>query len=408
MKQSQLFTKTLKNVPKDETSINAQYLIRAGYIDKLMAGVYSFLPLGRIVMKKIEDIVREEINEIDGQEILMPALHPKSNWQKTGRWDEMDDILYKLEDTSDRQFTLGPTHEEIVVPLVQQYISSYKDLPFAVYQFQTKFRKELRPKAGLLRGREFLMKDLYSFHTNETDLNDYYEKAMEAYSKIFSRVGLRDVTHLTYASGGAFSKYSHEYQAVSESGEDIIYVCQNCQLAINKEIKDETPSCPECKGNEFQEESAIEVGNIFKLQTKYSEPFGLHYDDDMSKSHDVIMGCYGIGLSRLMGTIVEIYHDEKGIAWPEEVAPFKFHLINLNNNSVQSDEVYDSLQKAGFAVLYDDRELSAGKKLQDADLIGLPYRLVVGSKSDGKVEYKPRSSDEVELLPLNEMIKKHA
>lgn len=404
MRQSVLFTKTQKTITADETSINAQLLIKAGYINKLMAGVYSILPLGQMVMSNIEQIIRQEMNAIDGQEVSLPALQPKENWQITGRWDSFD-VLYKLQDDSGREFALGPTHEEVIVPLVKHYIQSYKDLPVAIYQFQTKFRKELRSKSGILRGREFMMKDLYSFHASLEDLDTYYERAKQAYLNIYKRCGIEKETYVTYASGGSFSKYSHEFQTITSAGEDIIYICQQCSLAINKEMRDETPSCPECQSNDFVESKAIEVGNIFKLNTKYSIPFGLQYTSEHGTAQDVIMGCYGIGLGRLMGTIVEVHHDKGGIVWPEEISPYKFHLINLNKDSVQSDSVYQTLQKAGCTVLYDDRELSAGQKLTDADLLGITHRLIVGSKTpDKSVEYKHRAKQDIELFSIEELI----
>ncbi len=401
MKQSKLFTKTTKDAPKDEVSVNAQLLIRAGFIDKEMAGVYTLLPLGLRTLKKIENIIREEMNAIGGQEILMPSLHPKENWLKTGRWDTMDD-LYKVKDASGREMALGPTHEEVVVPLMQRFINSYKDLPFAAYQFQTKFRMELRAKSGILRGREFVMKDLYSFHLTEKDLDEYYEKSKEVYFKIFTRVGLKDVTHLTFASGGSFSKYSHEFQTVTPAGEDTIYVCSKCGLAINKEIKDEVHECPECQNKDFIEEKSIEVGNIFKLMNKYSAPFDLSVKDESGEKKNVLMGCYGIGLGRLMGTVVEVHHDEKGMIWPEAVAPFKVHLLSLNQND-KSQEIYDALAEAGIEVLFDDREANPGVKFADADLIGLPYQLIVSEKNlkENKVEVKNRKTGEVEYISLS-------
>lgn len=401
MKQSQLFTKTQKDALKDEVSTNAQLLIRAGFIDKEMAGVYSILPLGLRVMNKIENIIREEVNALGGQEIFMPTLQPKENWMKTGRWDTMDD-LYKVKDASGREAALGPTHEEIVVPLAQKFINSYRDFPFSVYQFQNKFRMELRAKSGILRGREFIMKDLYSFHLDEKDLDEYYEKSKTAYFNIFERAGLKDVTHLTFASGGSFSKYSHEFQAITPAGEDIIYVCTKCGLAVNKEIKNEVTECPECKNTDFTEEKAIEVGNIFKLMNKYTTPFNLTVKDEKGETKEVIMGCYGIGLGRLMGTVVEVHHDEKGMIWPETVAPFAVHLLSLNQNE-KAGEIYDALSKAGVEVLFDDRDANPGVKFADADLIGLPYQVIVSEKNlrDNKVEVKNRKSGAVEYLPLD-------
>jgi prolyl-tRNA synthetase len=409
MKQSQLFTKTKKEAPKDEASVNAELLIRAGYIDKLMAGVYSFLPLGWRVMQKIENIIREEIGAIGGQELFMPTLQPKENWEKTGRWDAMDD-LYKVKDKSDREFALGPTHEEIIVPLAKKYINSYKDVPFYAYQIQNKFRMELRAKSGLLRGREFLMKDLYSFHLDENDLDAYYEKAKSAYFKIFDRCGLKDKTYLTFASGGSFSKYSHEFQTLSEAGEDTIYICQKCSVAINKEIKNETPKCPECGGGDFREEKAIEVGNIFKLNDKFSKPFNLTVKNEKGEDKIILMGCYGIGLSRLMGTIVEVYHDEKGIIWPKSVAPFKVHLLVLGSESTvrgQADKIYNDLQKQKVEVLFDDRDVSAGEKFADSDLLGIPNRVVVSEKSlkSGGVELKKRNKEESKIIDSERLLK---
>ncbi len=419
MLQSKLFTKTQKEAPKDEASINAQLLIRAGFVDKLMAGVYTFLPLGLRVMKKIENIIREEMNAIGGQEIFMPALQPKENWLKTGRWDAMDD-LYKVKDASGKEFALGPTHEEIVVPLAQKYVNSYRDFPFYVYQFQNKFRMELRAKSGLLRGREFMMKDLYSFHLSEEDFSAYYEKAAKAYEKIFQRIGIGEKTYKTFASGGSFSKYSHEYQTVTPAGEDLIHICNQCGLAINDEIKSETEACPSCKGADFRKEKAIEVGNIFNLKNKFTKPFDFKIKDEKGGEKEVIMGCYGLGLSRLMGTIVEVFHDEKGILWPEAVAPFKAHLISLGKNS-EAEKIYADLQKKNIEVLFDDRDVSAGEKFADADLIGIPYRVVVSEKSlagggpasnasrsdTGWVEVKKRSEKEgkiVEILKLSKML----
>lgn len=406
MKQSQLFTKTQKDAPKDEVSVNAQLLIRAGFVDKLMAGVYNFLPLGLRVMKKIENIIREEMNAIGGQEILMPALHPKENWLKTGRWDAMDD-LYKVKDASGKEFALGPTHEEIVVPLAQKYINSYRDFPFYVYQFQNKFRMELRSKSGMLRGREFMMKDLYSFHLSEEDFSAYYEKAAKAYEKIFQKTGIGEKTYKTFASGGSFSKYSHEYQTVTPAGEDLIHICNQCGLAINDEIKGEVEACPSCKGTDFRKEKAIEVGNIFNLKNKYTQPFDFKIKDEKGGEKEVIMGCYGLGLSRLMGTIVEVFHDEKGIIWPEAVAPFQVHLISLGKNE-EAEKIYNDLIKKGIEVLYDDRDETAGKKFADSDLVGIPYRVVVSEKSlkAGGVEVEKRNKEKSEIVNIEQLLKK--
>lgn len=404
MKQSQLFTKTTKENPKDETSINARLLIRAGFIDKLMAGVYTLLPLGLRTINKIENVIREEINKVGGQEIVMPTIQPKENWEKTGRWNTMDD-LYKVKDSGNKEYALGPTHEEIVVPLAKKFISSYKDIPTYIYQFQNKFRMELRSKSGILRGREFIMKDLYSFHLTEKDLDEYYEKVKEAYFKIFERLGLKEKTYYTFASGGTFSKYSHEFQTVNPVGEDTIYICDKCQSAINKEIKDEIDECPECGGKKFREEKAIEVGNIFKLMNKYSKPFNLSVLDEKGQMQEIVMGCYGIGLGRAMGTIVETYHDEAGIIWPEEIAPFKIHLISIKQNE-EAEKIYNDLVKNGIEVLYDDRDISAGEKFADADLIGLPYRAVLSDKSlkAGGIEIKKRNEKKAQIIKASELL----
>jgi prolyl-tRNA synthetase len=408
VKQSQLFTKTQKNVPKDETSLNAQLLIRGGFVDKLMAGVYTILPLGLRVMKKIENIIREEMNAIGGQEIFMPSLQPKENWEITGRWITMDD-LYKVKDLSDREFALGSTHEEVIVPLAKKYLNSYKDLPFSAYQFQNKFRMELRAKSGILRGREFIMKDLYSFHLDDENLDEYYEKAAKAYSNIFDRVGVGEKTYKTFASGASFSKYSHEYQTITPAGEDIIYICEECKLAVNKEIIDDVESeCPECHKKLDKTEKSVEVGNIFKNKDKYTAAFGLTVKGKEGKDIMLLTGCYGIGLQRLMGTIVEVCHDEKGIIWPESVAPFKVHLISLGKND-EAEKIYNDLQKNNIEVLFDDREdTSAGAKFADADLIGIPWRVVVSEKSlaSGGVEVKKRSEKESEIVKIEKLMEK--
>lgn len=403
MKQSQLFTKTIKEVPKDETSYNAQALIRAGFIDKSAAGVYSFLPLGWKVLNKIRDIVREEMEAIGGQEINMPALAPRENWQATGRWDSLE-VLFRTTGSDDKEYALNPTHEEVVTPLAKKFIFSYRELPFAVFQIQTKFRNEKRAKAGLLRGREFLMKDLYSFHVNQADLDEYYERAIKAYQKIFKRCGLSDKTYLTYSSGGSFSRYSHEFQTLTEAGEDLIYICDACRVAVNKEIIAEQNTCPVCGNKNLREERAVEVGNIFKLGTKFSEAFDLKYQDQAGSKHSVVMGCYGIGLSRILGTVVEALHDEKGMIWPEELAPYRIHLLSLQENEAASG-VYEFLRTAENSVLYDDRDLSAGEKFADADLIGCPYRLVISKKSlaAGGAELKKRTEESGKIISLDNL-----
>src|SRR3989344_4083769 len=331
MRQSELFTKTTREAPRDEMSRNAIWLARAGYIHKEMAGVYSYLPLGLRVIKKIEKIIREQMDRLGGQEILLSAFHPKENWEKTGRWETMTD-LYKIKDTNDRELALGPTHEEIITPLVISHLNSYQDLPFSAYQFQTKFRMELRAKSGILRGREFIMKDLYSFHRNETDLDNFYKLVGKSYQEIFKLVGIGEQTVHTLATGGTFSSYSHEFQTLTPAGEDKIHICIKCRLAINDEIIVQHQTCPECGNTERNIETGIEVGNTFKLGGKFSTAFELNFRDEAGKMSPVIMGCYGLGVSRLMGAIVEVTADDRGLAWPAAVAPFRAHLISLGSD----------------------------------------------------------------------------
>lgn len=409
MKYSQLFTKTSKDVPHDADSINAQFLTRAGYIHQEIAGVYTFLPLGLKVLRNIEDIIREEMEVIGGQELLMPALTPKKVWQKTDRWDNFD-ALFRFKGMGDKEYALGATHEEIVTPLGRDYTFSYKDLPFAVFQIQNKFRNEPRAKSGLLRGREFSMKDLYSFHANQEDLDKYYEVAKKAYYKIFERVGFDpDITYVTYASGGAFSKFSHEFQAISEVGEDTVYCCEKCKVAINKEILDTQKTCPECDSSDLIEKKGIEIGNIFKLGTKFSDSFDFKYSDEEGKKNAVIMGCYGIGPSRIMGSLVEILSDENGIIWPKSIAPLQVHLASLGNDAEvlkKADELYEALKKDGITVLYDDRDERAGAKFKDADLIGLPLRIVISKRTleNNGVEFKERNKSDAKDVTLDSLV----
>ncbi len=407
MRQSELYIKTLREAPKDEEAISAKLLIRAGFINKEMAGVYTYLPLGLKVIKRIENIVRGGMEKVGGREILMPVLHPKENWVKTGRWGEFD-ALYTFDQTGKddsvvRSFALGPTHEEIITPLMQKNVFSYRDLPVYLYQIQTKFRNEPRAKSGILRGKEFIMKDLYSFHATLKDLEKFYEKMKKAYLQIFKKIGLKIA--VTKASGGTFSKYSHEFQVLTAVGEDTIFYCPNlkCGFAENKEIatiKHGDP-CPHC-GSRIKINQAIEAGNIFKLGTRFSEVFNLTYREVGGKEKPVYMGCYGIGISRAMGAIVEVSHDEKGIIWPESVAPFRAHLIELKKGL--GHELYGRLIKAGVEVLYDDRDLTPGEKFNDADLIGIPWRLVVSDKTKNKVEIKKRGSKSIKLVSHNGII----
>jgi prolyl-tRNA synthetase len=410
MRQSQLFTKTIREAPKDERSINSQLLIKAGFIDKLMAGVYSFLPLGLRVSKKIENIIRKEMENVLGQEVLLPTLHPKEIWQKTNRWQYPE--MFKLKSRNGKDLSLGWTHEEIITPLVKKFVKSYKDLPVFVFQIQDKFRDELRSKSGLLRVVEFLMKDLYSFHKNEKDLDNYYGKMIKAYFRILERCGLKKQTFLTISSGGAFSKYSHEFQTITSYGEDEIYLCQKCKIAINKEIiKEEKYQCPKCRSKKLEIKKAIEVGNIFKLGDRFSKAFNFYFKDKDGKEKLVQMGCYGIGLGRSMGAIVEVYHDEKGIIWPKEVAPFSVHLIQIENSQKVkkvAEKIYQDLEKSKIEVLYDDRkEKTAGEKFADCDLIGIPIRIVFSERTlkENSVEMKKRDENKTKLIKINQITK---
>lgn len=405
MRQSQLFTKTRKEVPSDEVAKNAQLLIRAGYIHKEMAGVYSYLPLGLRVQNKIVGIIREEMNAIGGQELYLTALQDPKVWETTGRWsDEAVDNWFKTKIKVGGEAGLAFTHEEPLTRVMKDHIRSYKDLPFSVYQFQTKFRNEARAKSGILRGREFLMKDLYSFAPSQKEHEAFYQKAIEAYKKIFNRAGVGKRTYLTFASGGSFSKYSHEFQTVIEGGEDTIHLCGKCSVAVNDDIISEQPACPECGNKKLDKKPAVEAGNIFTLGTRFSEALQLAYLDEKGTRRFVFMGSYGIGISRLMGTVVEVLSDEKGIVWPDEIAPFRIHLLSILSDDgaakKEADALYDKLVRAGAEVLYDDRDLRPGEKFADADLIGIPTRMVVSEKTlkEKKVEVKNRVGGKAELI----------
>ncbi|MDP2951048.1 MAG: aminoacyl--tRNA ligase-related protein [bacterium] len=407
MLQTKLFTKTEKQAPKGEESKNAILLQRAGFVAKEMAGVYTFLPLGFLVLKKIEQIIREEMLKLGAFEIFMPSLTSESSWEKTKRADM--DVLFHLDGRDKSKLVLNPTHEEVITPLMKKYISSYKDLPFSAFQFQNKFRNEPRAKSGILRTREFMMKDLYSFHQNENDLEGFYEKVKQAYFNIFERVGLKDQTVLTFASGGAFSKYSHEFQTVSEAGEDTIYLCDKCKIAINEEIIKEQTTCPQCGSSSLEVKKAVEVGNIFKLRTKFSESFDLKFKTKQGEDDLVEMGCYGIGLGRLMGVIAEEYSDERGLVWPKEVSPFKAHLLCLGGEKelVVANKLYKDLLAKNQEVLYDTRDVSSGEKFADVDLIGLPLRVILSQKtlSQDSVEVKERQSEKAKLVKIKDLPK---
>lgn len=411
MRYSQLFGKTSKSVISDADSINAKLLTQAGFIQKEISGVYNYLPLGLRVLTKIQNIIREEMNKIGGQEILMPAMTQEESWITTDR-NGMS-VLFHLKGQGGTDLVLNPTHEEIVTPLAQKYLFSYRDLPVAVYQIQNKFRNESRAKSGLLRGREFNMKDLYSFHTDEADLDRYYEIVKKAYFEIYKRLGLGDITVLTFASGGDFSQFSHEFQTLNENGEDTIYLCKKCKIAINKEIIDTQKTCPECGSDKLEAVKATEVGNIFKLRNKFSKAFNFYYSDQQGKDQIIEMGCYGFGPSRTMGTIAEIFNDDKGIIWPKSIAPYQVHLIGLDlfedEIKNQAEKIYQDLLDKNIEVLFDDRaEITAGAKFADADLIGIPIRLVISKRSleKGGIEFKNRNEDTSEIISLDKLVSK--
>jgi len=414
MRYSQVFPKTQKNPPSGAEAENHKLLVRAGFVDQLMAGSFTLLPLGFRVIEKIKQIIREELNETGASEMLMPLLHPKEIWDQTGRWSDPDvkQIMYQFKDIHDKEFGLSFTHEEIVMNLLSKYVQSYKDLPVKIYHFSTKFRNEPRARSGVLRGREFMMKDLYSAHVSEEDMYKYYNLVKDVYPKIFKRIGL-DVV-VVEAAGGVFTpNHTHEFQVVSEVGEDVIFMCDctdkscDCKFAQNKEIfkGQEGDKCPDCGDCVIKAVSAIEVGNIFPLDTKYSEKMNVFYTDKDGNKKPLWFASYGIGPTRVMGTLVEVFHDDKGIVWPKAVAPFAVYLISLGKDE-RAKEIEEALEKLGIEVLFDDRDVNAGQKFSDADLIGIPVRLVVSEKTGDKIEYKERKNTESELLSLEEVIAK--
>lgn len=403
MRQTQLFTKTRKEVPADEVAKNAQLLIQAGYIYKNMAGAYTFLPLGLRVLENVNRIIREEMDAIGGQELTMPSLQDPDLWEKSGRWsDEVVDVWFKSELKAGGDVGFAWTHEEVITNLMRQFISSYKDLPRFPYQIQKKFRNEMRAKSGIMRTREFDMKDLYSFCATEAQHQAFYEACAAAYMRVFTRLGIGAQTYQTFASGGAFSKYSHEFQTIAEAGEDIVYVCEEKGVAVNEEVL-EVADLAELgvTRDELVRKSSIEVGNIFSLGTKFSSALELTFKDETGADVPVIMGCYGIGPARSMGTVVDLWADDKGIVWPESIAPYRVHLVALNTDDAAirdwADGLYANLKKAGVTVLYDDRDLRAGEKFADSDLLGMPYRIVVSKKAkeEGLYEVVTRQTGDV-------------
>lgn len=410
MRQTQIFTKTTKNLPADEVAKNAQLLIRAGYVYKEMAGVYAYLPLGLRVLEKIKQIIREEMEAIGGNEIVMTSLQKPATWQQTGRWsDEVVDIWFKTELKDHTQLGLGWSHEEPIVEMLKQFVRSYKDLPVSVYQFQTKLRNELRAKSGVMRGREFVMKDMYSVHASAEDLDGYYQRVTEAYLRIFDRLGIGQDTYVTFASGGSFTKFSHEFQTICEAGEDVIYLYRDKNMAINEEVLDEAVAELGISKDQLERVKTAEVGNIFNFGTQKTDDMGLKFTDQDGQIKSLYMGSYGIGVTRLMGVIVEKMADEKGLVWPQAIAPFQLHLVLLDEEARhQADELYQQLQTQGVEVLYDDRpKIRPGEKFADSDLLGIPYRVVVGKRSLGQDRYEvvKRADGQKLSLTQEEIIK---
>lgn len=411
MRQSHLFTKTRKEAPKDEVSKNAQLLIRAGFVHKEMAGVYSYLPLGRRVLEKIENIIRKEMDAIGGQETRLATLHPSEPWKQTGAWETVD-ILFKIQSRTEKEYAIGQSEEEIATPIVAQYVQSYKDLPLAIYQIGQKYRDELRAKAGIMRGREFGMKDMYSFHATQDDFDRFYAIAKEAYHKIYNRVGL--TAKVTEASGGSFSeKVSYSFEVLTDAGEDNIYYCEECDFCVEDEIAKQKPgdTCPRCGKGVLKEAKAVEAGNVFDLGQKYPKAFNFTYRAEDGSEQYPIVGCYGIGTTRLMGTIVEVFSDDKGIVWPEAVAPFAVHIVSLGDNedvTKEAEELYKQLTDAKVDVLWDDRDARAGEKFADSDLIGIPLRVVVSEKTlaAGKFECVERSTGRTHHLSTSELLER--
>ncbi len=412
MKFSQSFTKTRKEVPAEEVALNAQLLIRAGYIYKEMAGVYAYLPLGLMVIENIKNIIRAEMSALAGQELIMTNLQRQELWEKTNRWDDRSvDVWFKSQLKNGQQVGLAWSHEEPITTMMKDFIVSYRDLPVSVYQFQTKLRNETRAKSGIMRTREFVMKDLYSYSLDDQQHQDFYDKVTASYHRVFNAVGLGDNTFFTFASGGAFTQFSHEFQTVTEAGEDTIYLDRSKKIAINEEVY--TPRVLKQLGldkSKLEKVKAAEVGNIFSFGTSKSEELGLYYTDERGKDQPVVLGSYGIGIGRLMGVIVEHFADKHGLVWPEAVAPFHVHLLSLGSAEAKkaADNLYKDLEKAGIGVIYDDRDETAGSKLADADLLGMPHRVVVSDKTIGidKFEYKSRSSKTSELLSQAALLKK--
>jgi prolyl-tRNA synthetase len=411
MRLTKLFTKTSKTAPADEVSKNAQLLIRAGFVYKEMAGVYAYLPLGIRVIENIKRIVREEMNAIDSNELIMTGLQRREIWEKTGRWsDEVVDVWFKTRLKDDTEVGLGWSHEEPIVEMLKQYVHSYKDLPISLYQFQTKMRNELRAKSGIMRGREFVMKDMYSFHESADALQAYYDETIEAYKRVYDRLGLGDDTYVTFASGGAFTKFSHEFQTICDAGEDVIYLHREKNIAVNEEVIEDAIKELGISRDELEKVKTAEVGNIFNFGSHKADEMGLEFVDSEDESKPVFMGSYGIGITRVMGVIAEKFADDKGLVWPEAVAPAKVYLVRIGDEAAtqHADALYDELQAKGIEVIYDDRDVRPGQKFADSELIGIPYRVTVSDRllADNTYEFTTRSSGETIILTRDALLAK--
>lgn len=408
MRQSLLFAKTRKEIPKEAQTISHRFLVKADFIDQLSSGIYSFLPLGWRVHKKIEEIIREEMLKISAQEVYLPVLIPKKLWLMTKRWDEINPPLFKLKDRHRKEFGLGPTHEEVMTELVKTRVKSYKDLPFSLFQIQSKFRNEMRATGGLLRVREFIMKDLYSFHKTKEEALNFYEKVKKSYFNIFRRCGFKKVICVEAEPGTIGGELSHEFLVLSETGEDLVLLCQKCGFGKKTEKSAKKEICPECHSNLIKK-NCIELAHIFYLGERYSKDIEANFIDRTGKKRRIIMGCYGIGLGRLMASIVEIFHDKNGIIWPLEVAPFQIHFVSLLTGSKKdkAEKLYQDFQKKDIEVLYDDRtDKTAGEKFIDSDLIGIPIRIVVSERTlkRNSAEVKQREKKEVKLVKLTRLL----
>ena len=407
MKVSQIFTKTSKTAPADEVAKNAQLLIRAGYVHKEMAGVYAYLPYGLRVVEKIKQVVREEMNAIHSNELIMTGLQRKDVWEKTGRWDDKTvDIWFKTKLQDETELGLGWSHEEPIVEMLKSHIQSYKDLPVSLYQFQTKMRNELRAKSGIMRGREFVMKDMYSFHDSSEALEAYYNKTIEAYRRVYDRLGIGEDTYVTFASGGAFTKFSHEFQTICDAGEDVIYLHREKNIAVNEEVIDYAVKELGIARDELEKVKTAEVGNIFNFGSQKTDEMGLKYTDKEGKLSSIYMGSYGIGVTRVMGVVVEKFADDKGLVWPEAIAPYRVYLATIGDVSEQAEALYNELTDKGVEVLYDDRDVRPGEKFADADLLGIPHRVVLSPKlvEQNSFEYKARTGVDAEILTKDNLL----